>query len=156
MNRRGSGGRAARPWALLAVVCMACGHGSRPGPLASDLSQLRWIEGTWRGTGDVEAPFYERYRFENESTLVEHGLDSTLTVGLDTSRFQLRDGRLGNARWRATALTADSVVFVSEVNPRRSFRWRRDGTDAWTAVISGPATSGVPAQRTYHMERWPK
>src|ERR1700755_1314463 len=36
---------------------------------AAELAKLRWIEGAWRGTGDVEKPFYERYRFENDSTL---------------------------------------------------------------------------------------
>jgi hypothetical protein len=105
----------------------------------------------------VEAPFYERYHFEDDSTLVENGLDSTLAVEQDTSRFELRNGRFGNPRWQATALTADSVVFVGSADPTRTFRWRREGQDAWTAVIGIPARAGRPAgQRIYHMERWPR
>ena len=34
----------------------------------ADLAKLRWIVGTWRGTGGDVAPFYERYKFENDST----------------------------------------------------------------------------------------
>ena len=42
---------------------------------------LRWIAGSWRGSGDGQAPFYERYRFEDDSTLVvETFTDSTLAV----------------------------------------------------------------------------
>jgi len=46
---------------------------------AVDLQKLRWIEGTWRGTGDVDKPFFERYRFENNSVLaVDSFEDETL------------------------------------------------------------------------------
>ena len=138
------------PAAIACAVLAAAGaHGSGSGLTGREVARLRWIEGTWRGTGDVDAPFYERYRFENDSTLVEHGLDSTLTVMQDTSRFELTNGRFGNARWRATVLAADSVVFAREGTAGQSFRWRRDGADAWTAVIVSPA-----GQHTYHMERW--
>ena len=59
----------------------------------SDLAKLRWIEGTWRGTGDVEAPFYERYHFESESTLVVEGLtDEKVDKVSDVTRFELKDG----------------------------------------------------------------
>ena len=142
---------------IAAMLLAACGRGAPPHAAAADVARLRWIEGTWRGTGDVEAPFYERYRFENDSTLVENGLDSTLTVAQDTARFDLRDGRFGNSHWQATVLTADSVVFVAASDAARSFRWRRDGRDAWTAAIGIPAQNGKPAaQRIYHMERWPR
>jgi len=36
----------------------------------ANLAKLHWIEGTWRGTGGDVPPFYERYKFENDSTLV--------------------------------------------------------------------------------------
>ncbi len=81
-----------------------------PPPLTpADLVKLRWIEGSWRGTGDVEKPFYERYRFENDTTLAVDGFDDEkLSKVTDTTRFELKDGRFGNggdgARWVATAL----------------------------------------------------
>src|SRR5215470_15787903 len=58
----------------------------------SDLEKLRWIEGTWRGTGDVEAPFFERYKFENPSTLaVDSFTDASLTKVEETTKFELKD-----------------------------------------------------------------
>jgi len=36
---------------------------------AEDLKKLRWIEGTWRGTGVNQPAFFERYRWENDTTL---------------------------------------------------------------------------------------
>src|SRR5688572_2653206 len=57
------------------------------------ISKLRWIEGTWRGSGVDQAPFFERYRFENESTLaVDSFPDEKLDKVEDTSRFELKDG----------------------------------------------------------------
>ena len=44
-----------------------------PSPKAINVANRtkpRWIEGSWRGTGDEQLPFYERYKFENASTLV--------------------------------------------------------------------------------------
>src|ERR1044071_2491459 len=73
----------------------------------TDLQKLRWIEGTWRGTGDVEQPFFESYRFENDSTLaVDSFEDEKLTKVTDTTRYQLKDGEFGGGhqgfRWVAT------------------------------------------------------
>jgi len=75
----------------------------------ADLQKLKWIEGTWRGTGDVESPFFERYRFENETTLaVDSFTDETLMKVEDTTRFVLKDGQFGNggegSRWVATRI----------------------------------------------------
>lgn len=42
----------------------------------ADLEKLRWIEGTWRGTGGGVEPFFERYRFENATTLAVDGFDN--------------------------------------------------------------------------------
>ncbi len=53
-----------------------------------DLAKLRWIEGTWRGTGDIDKPFYERYFFENDLTLVVEGVaDETASKVTDVTRF---------------------------------------------------------------------
>jgi len=124
-----------------------------------ELTKLRWIEGTWRGTGDVEKPFYERYHFENDSTLVvESFADETLSKVDDVTRFELRDGTFGNwgdgARWAATQLTDESITFEPVVRARNSFRWQRESKDLWKAILDWPASEGKPArQRIYRMER---
>ena len=59
----------------------------------ADLAKLRWIEGSWRGTGDVEKPFFERYHFENESTLVtESFADESFSKITEVTRYELKNG----------------------------------------------------------------
>jgi hypothetical protein len=129
---------------------------------ADELKKLRWIEGAWRGTGDVEEPFFERYRFESETTLaVESFKDQTLGKADDVTRFELRDGVFGNwgegARWAATELGEGSVTFSPVAKARNTFRWQRESADVWKAVLDYPASEGKPArQRVYRMERLPQ
>jgi|ERR1044071_4677114 hypothetical protein len=127
-----------------------------------ELAKLRWIEGTWRGTGDIDKPFYERYHFEDESTLVVEGLaDETLSKVTDVTRFELKDGAFGNAgdgsRWVATQLEDKSVTFEPVVKARNTFRWQQESKDVWKAILNWPATGDKPArQRVYLMERLPE
>lgn len=128
---------------------------------AADLKKLRWIEGSWRGTGDNVEPFYERYRFENETTLaVDTFEDDKLAKVTDTTRYELKNGEFagGNEgfRWAASAIDDTSVTFSPVTKARNSFRWENVDKDSWKAVISWPATAEKPArERNYKMERWP-
>lgn len=147
----------------------AAGQAQTPTPQAAkpkhitpdELKKLRWIEGAWRGTGDVEAPFFERYRFENDSVLaVESFKDETHREVADVTRFELRDGEFGNggegSRWAATTLDEQSVTFEPIAKARNSFRWQRESADVWKAVLDYPATENKPARRrVYRMERLP-
>jgi hypothetical protein len=123
--------------------------------------KLRWIEGTWKGTGDVEQPFYERYYFEKDSTLVvESYSDETLSKVSDVTRFELKGGEFGNggesARWAATELDDGSITFAPVARARNWFRWQRESKDLWKAVLDWPAAEGKPARRrVYRMERMP-
>lgn len=127
---------------------------------ASDLKKLRWIEGTWRGIGDVDKPFFERYHFENESTLVVESFSyETLSKVNEVTRFELRDGKFGNlgegARWAATRIDDGSITFEPVARARNSFRWMRQSKDIWNAILIWPATENSPAkQRIYQMERF--
>jgi hypothetical protein len=128
---------------------------------AEGLARLRWIEGAWRGTGDVEKPFYERYHFEGDSTLVVESLaDETLSKVEDVTRFEVKDGQFGNGgegpRWVASELTDDAITFAPARGARNSFRWQREADGSWKAVLDWPAAEGKPARRrVYRMERWP-
>lgn len=127
----------------------------------AELKKLRWIEGTWRGTGDVEKPFFERYYFENDTTLVVEGFpDETVSKANDVTKFVLKEGQFGNegegARWAVSRLEDDSITFVPVAKARNWFRWERRSQDEWKAVIGFPAGEGKPArERVYKMERWP-
>ncbi len=123
--------------------------------LTTDLSKLRWIEGTWRGSGVDQAPFFERYRFENESTLaVDTFPDEKLDKVEDTSRFELKDGRFGSSNYVASLIDDNGINFEPIAKAKNSFRWERVSADAWKATLKWPAEGNKPArERVYNMER---
>ena len=124
----------------------------------ADLQKLRWIEGSWRGTGDQQKPFFERYRFENDSVLVVDSFeDETLKKLTETTRFELKDGEFGGgnegARYVATWISDQGIEFGPAVKVRNSFRWERESKDVWKATIILPANATKPArQMVYKME----
>jgi hypothetical protein len=147
---------------LLQATVLGCRQTPTPKRFTpEDLAKLNWLEGTWRGTGDIEKPFFERYHFENETTLVtETFSDDTLKKVSETTRYELKDGVFGNsgdgARWAATAIDENSVTFEPVAKARNSFRFQRESDDSWKAILSWPATASQAAkERTYLMERWP-
>jgi hypothetical protein len=125
----------------------------------ADLNKLRWIEGTWRGTGDAQKPFFERYRFEKNSVLAVDGfVDETLRKINETTRFELKDGEFGGgnegARYVAISIDDRSIEFGPAVRVKNGFRWERESNDVWKATILLPATADKPArQLVYTMER---
>ena len=124
----------------------------------ADIAKLRWIEGTWRGSGVDQAPFFERYRFENESTLVVDSFpdDKMDKVG-ETSLFELKDGRFGNPSYVASSIDDNGIDFEPIPNKaKNSFRWERVSDNVWKAILKWPADGNKPArERVYNMERIP-
>lgn len=120
----------------------------------ADIAKLRWLEGTWRGTGVDQPPFFERYRFENETTLaVDSFPDEKLDKVEDTSRFELKDGRFGNSHYVASSIEDNGVNF-EPVDAKNSFRWERVSDNAWKAILKWPTQGNKPArERVYNMER---
>jgi len=150
--------------ALLVLLVVACQRASDPQTTRSgaknfstaDIAKLRWIEGTWRGSGVDQAPFFERYRFENESTLaVDSFPDEKLEKVDDTTRFELKDGTFGNANYVASAIDDNGINF-EPVAAKNSFRWERVSADTWKATLKWPAQGNKPAgERVYNMQRIP-
>ena len=145
------------------VAVVACRE--RPATLgAAELRTLRWIVGTWRGSGGGQSPFYERYSFVDDSTLlVESFKDSTLAQVTESSRYELRGGRFANAgpadaaQWVAVRLTGGAITFAPVRRARNRFTWRPSSADEWVADLVWPATdaSGTGTRtRTYRMVRW--
>jgi hypothetical protein len=150
--------------AVALVTLSACATGKEPIDDPSTISrnefaQLRWLEGTWRGSGINQAPFFERYHFTNDTTLtIDTFTDSTLSSVSETSLYVLSNGKLANihpqARWEATTLTDRAVTFSPVRGVRNTFIWQRKSPNAWTAILRWPATDAQPArERTYHMAR---
>lgn len=126
----------------------------------AELSKLRWIEGSWRGTGGEGPPFYERYKFENDSTLlVETLADETGSKVTEESRFVLKDGHFGSGTPEsgsvATALDDNSVSFAP-LGKGNFFRFQRESDNSWKAILNWTDKNGVPKERVYLMERLKK
>jgi hypothetical protein len=128
---------------------------------AEDLKKLRWIEGTWRGTGVNQPAFFERYRWENETTLAVDSFENEkLEKVTDTTRFELKDGEFGGgsegARYVATALDDKSITFGPVIKARNDFVWKYESKDSWTAIIKPLPRPDKPAKDIiYNMERLP-
>jgi hypothetical protein len=119
---------------------------------------LRWIEGSWRGTGAGPNAFYERYRFVNDTTIASHSLpDSTLSQAGDSSLIILNGGEIrnrgGSSEWVATALGGDSIYFAPWRGARNTFVFHHESRDAWRAVLRWRRDEGVAQERVYSMRR---
>jgi hypothetical protein len=144
---------------LLLLLFAAC-HRSPDKPAAAtnftkaDIAKLKWIEGTWRGSGVDQAPFFERYRFENETTLaVDTFPDEKLDKVEDTARFELKNGQFGNGSYVASSIDDKGISF-EPLKESNSFRWERVSDNSWKAILTWPASGNKPAgERVYNMER---
>jgi hypothetical protein len=121
----------------------------------AEIAKLKWIEGTWRGSGVDQKPFFERYRFENESILlVDSFPDEKLDKISETSRFELKDGLFGNGDYVASSIDDNGINFEPVKNAKNSFRWERVSDNLWKATLKWPADGNKPArERVYNMER---
>jgi hypothetical protein len=144
---------------MVAAACGKAADGADPQAVklqSGDIKKLAWIEGTWRGTGGGIPPFFERYRFDGDQALVMEGFsDEALTKQSETTRYEIKNGVLGNGRSAATELTDTSVSFAPVDGKGNPFKWISKGKDSWTAVLDVPARGGKPAsQVVYQLERW--
>ena len=150
----------------LLFVFTACGRhdprllSSSQGPAklsATDLAKLRWIEGSWRGSGVDQAPFFERYRFENDTTLlVDSFPDEKLDKVDDTSRYELKDSQFGNGNYVSSGIDDQGINFEPVPGKaKNTFRWQRESADKWTAILKWTDANGAAKERIYNMERIP-
>ena len=123
----------------------------------ADVAKLKWIEGTWRGM-DGDKAFYERYRLEGSTLIVDGFADGTLEKINDTSRFELKNGEFGQGEGekgsRASSITGTSVQF-GPAGPGKGnyFRFEKQADGTWNAILEWPPTADKPAQqKVYKME----
>ena len=162
----GSGGNQSAPDNQAVNTTPAADPG--PMPLAqvteADIAKLKWLEGSWRGTGG-DKPFYERIRFEGSTMIVETIVDGKVT---DSGKFELKDGEwgqtLGDQRSAVSSITENTVQFVPAKVPGApegaeikgsTFRFEKKDDGTWLAILDLPAKRGRPASQTvYKMEPW--
>ena len=142
----------------LLVACQNAKPTAQPGTFTeADVAKLKWLEGTWRGTGEKQPAFFERYKLEGSTLIVEGLADETGQKVNDTSRFELKNGRFGkiqgNSESAASAITDTYVQFIPVRGRKNSFRFEKQSDGTWRAVIEWPADGDKPARTiVYRME----
>jgi hypothetical protein len=135
--------------------------GARAAPATvtpADFQALRWIEGTWRGSGGGVDAFYERYELVDDSTLRRYSFaDSTLGAVSDSARIGLRGNHVLDPihapEWQVTSFDSTSWRFESIGHAGRAFTWRRETADSWTAILESRDAGGNPQQHVYTLVR---
>jgi hypothetical protein len=142
---------------LVAVLAAACTpkQDQRAPVTLADFQQLRWLEGTWRGSGGDYAAFFEEYRFVDDSTIqMKSFADSTLATVSDSSRIELRGGGVNSRSARSTyagEVTAGRIAFKRPGSTAGGHTFERVSDDHWTATLH-PATAGG-RETVYQMRR---
>lgn len=119
----------------------------------SDLLKIKWIEGKWRGM-DKDQPFYEIYRFANDSTLETlgyewNGKDSSKTT---SSFLSFKDGvyYLGkDQNWKVVSITDSSIKMLPNNRAANDILWTFKDRLHWEAVLT--SSKGTV---TYNMEHF--
>lgn len=125
----------------------------------AQLTSLRWLEGTWRGTGGGVPAFAEGYKFVNDTTIeISFYSDSAATKVSSTGKMTLAAGQLfyaGNGtEYVATKIAPKSVTFVPKgTNGKNQFEWTMNTPTEWTAVLKGGTGEVTPPIVTYKMSK---
>jgi len=104
----------------------------------SDFSQIKFLEGRWKGIGPDGKEFFEEYVLA-EPTLLRslHYADATFNKATDGSKVALKDGEItstwGEFTWRATSLTSSKACF-EPVNAPSAFCWERAAPNSVTVT----------------------
>ena len=105
-----------------------------------DLKKLKWIEGGWKGM-DGDKPFYEIYRFLNDSTIETisyqwNGTDSSKTekgyLFWKKNAFYLGE----QLNWKVVSISDSQVYMKPNFKAYNDILWKRVGRKEWVAVLN--------------------
>jgi hypothetical protein len=125
---------------------------------AAQFQTLRWLEGTWRGTGEGVSPFFERYRFVDDSTIRRYTyVDSSFAQISDSGTTALRGAGVTGGdpepEWQVTSVDSTGWHFESLREAGRGFTWSRIRDGTWTARLVWRDAQGNPRVRFYTLTR---
>ncbi|MFC5459970.1 hypothetical protein [Massilia niabensis] len=123
-----------------------------------DFSQLKFLEGRWRGVSADGKEFYEEY-VRPEPTVFHSRRypNASFEQHSDGSTIRLVEGEVvsewGEFSWRAMEIGPDSARFAP-VSAPSEFDWRRIDADTLEAIQRWDA-DGKPQQYTIRLTRVP-
>lgn len=115
----------------------------------ADFQSVRWIEGSWRGSGGQYPSFFEEYTFLDDSTLRRRTYaDSTWSVVNDSADFVLRGGQVsqvsGSESRVMTRFSGDTVIYRPGPGGRYGYTWVRISDTEWQAILDPASPGGAP------------
>ena len=121
-----------------------------------EFRQLRWLVGTWRGSGLSVPERFEEYAVRDDSTLVMRAYaDSTFQVVTDSGTIEWRNGavksRSGKATYVVIAFSASAVRFMRPGAWGGGHTYRMISGDEWTATLHADTRRGKAT--IYTMQR---
>jgi hypothetical protein len=126
----------------------------------AQFKSMTWLVGRWRGTLNDTMPYYEGYRYANDSSLATYSFtDSTLRTPKVLGQILLRGGKVtngeeGSAGWFVvTAIDSNSVHFEPRGQAMNAYTWKRGPRGSWSATLTWNDAAGRPMERTYQMKR---
>ena len=139
---------------LCLVLLYSCQNGLKTETVAytqQDLKRIGWIEGNWKGM-DNNTPFYEIYKFVNDSTLetTSYNWDGKDSSQSSTTLLQWKENKyyLGDMmNWEVKEIS-DSSIYMIPNKANNDIRWRFVDQNNWDAILN---TNGQ--DKIYHMER---
>jgi hypothetical protein len=119
----------------------------------ADLEKIKWIEGKWKGLYEGK-PFYEIYRFVNDSTLESLGYEWD---GKDSSKtsftyLYFKDGAywLGDKQnWKVVSITENEINMLPNFEANNEVLWKYRDSTGWDAILKGKKNT-----LTYNMEHF--
>lgn len=126
---------------------------------AADIAKLKWLEGSYRGTG-ADKPFFNRYRFTGTTLNVQSFDDEAMTKQSMAAVYELNDGMFanpsGDQRFAASEITDDLIVFVVLPDSSAAYRLERQGDGSVHATFESPGPDGKPNRKSFVLERLSK
>ncbi|UXH76747.1 hypothetical protein [Roseateles amylovorans] len=104
----------------------------------SSFSQIKFLEGRWKGVGPDGKDFFEEYVLAEPTVFrsIRHA-DATFSKATDGSTVALKDGVItstwGQFTWKATSLSDSKACFEPVAAPS-SFCWERVAPDTITVT----------------------
>lgn len=136
---------------LLVVGCNT--SSDKPAPITKDqLEKVQWIEGNWLGM-DGEKPFFEIYKFLDDSTIEITGYDWNGTDSSNSTQSFLawKTGQyyLGDSlNYKVTEITDSSISMEPNYKVNNSILWKTKNENAWIAILKSKK-----GEKTYNMRR---
>ena len=144
---------------LVTVAAIGCGGSKEEETVAADqhvtaqqygkddLKKIKWIEGKWQGLYKGQ-PFYEIYRFVNDSTLESigyewDGKDSSKTT---ISYVHFKDGAyyLGDKQnYKVISITETEIKMLPNVGVNNDVLWKYRDSTGWDAILKGAKETNI-------------